>query len=105
MGGRIGTMLAAEPQDVPGVIAYGYPLHPVGRPEKLRIDHLESIGVPSLFFRGERDAFSRPDLFDEHVRSLRRATVVDLPGEGHSLTKPGTARILAERSRAFVDAL
>lgn len=84
MGGRMGTMLAAEETPSRGVIAYAYPLHPAGRPDRLRIDHLSSIQVPQLFFQGSRDALSRPDLFDRHVRPLASATVVDMPGADHS---------------------
>ena len=38
-----------------------YPLHPPGRPERLRDDHFPAIGVPCLFVSGTRDAFARPD--------------------------------------------
>lgn len=84
MGGRISTMVAAEGVDVLGVVCLGYPLHPAGRPDRLRTAHLDSVAVPMLFFQGDRDALSRQDLFDAHIRPLTRSTVVDLVGADHS---------------------
>src|SRR5690606_35238348 len=37
MGGRMGTYLAAEGYPASGLILYAYPLHPAGKPEKLRV--------------------------------------------------------------------
>ena len=57
MGGRIGTHLAAEGADISGVVLLGYPLHPPGRPEKIRDAHLYETEVPLLFVEGTRDPF------------------------------------------------
>lgn len=89
MGGRIATMLAADGYPCRGVVCYAYPLHPAGRPEKLRIDHLGDVAVPMLFFQGSRDALSRGELFDRYVRPLPRATVVDMDGADHSFRGKG----------------
>jgi predicted alpha/beta-hydrolase family hydrolase len=89
MGGRMATMLAAEGADVAGVVCLAYPLHPAGKPDRLRIDHLASIGVPLLFFQGSRDALSRSELFDLHIRPLPNATVVDMEGADHSFRGRG----------------
>jgi len=84
MGGRMATMLVAGGYRARGVVLYAYPLHPAGKPDRLRVDHLDSVAVPMLFFQGSRDALSRGELFDHHVRSLPNATVVDMPGADHS---------------------
>lgn len=84
MGGRMGTYLAAAGEPMLGIVCYAYPLHPPGKPEKLRIDHLGQVKVPMLFFQGNGDSLSRSDLFDRHVRPLPGADVVDLAA-GHSL--------------------
>lgn len=84
MGGRIGTYLVAEGDPADGLILYAYPLHPPGRPEKLRIDQFGDIGTPMLFFQGTRDALSKTELFDEHIRPLPNAEVEVLEGAGHS---------------------
>ena len=101
MGGRMGTYLAAEGAEARGVICYGYPLHPPGKADRLRIDHLGSIRVPMLFFQGDRDALSRSDLFDRHVRSLANVKVVDLKA-GHSLGGMKSVELLARETLSFV---
>ncbi len=60
MGGRVASMIAADPQtgqSVAGLVCLGYPFHPPGKPEKLRTQHLPSIRCPSLIVQGERDPF------------------------------------------------
>jgi len=67
MGGRISSILAAGGQPCRGLALLSYPLHPIGRPEKLRIDHFGEIGVPVLFLSGDRDNFGSPEEFGRHV--------------------------------------
>lgn len=83
MGGRMGTYLAAEGYPAAGLVLYAYPLHPAGKPEKLRIEQFESITQPMLFFQGTNDALSRMDLFDRHIRPLPNAEVELLEDAGH----------------------
>ena len=63
MGGRIASQVAAGVGvgDLAGLVLLGYPLHPPGKPERLRAMHLPRIGAPMLFVQGERDAFGTPD--------------------------------------------
>ena len=109
MGGRIASQMAAGgrlPAD--GLIFYGYPLHPPGRPQELRDAHLDRIPMPMLFFAGTRDPFCRIDLMRPVVDRLGgRATLVEIEGGDHSfaLTKAEAplqtgvyARILKESS-------
>lgn len=56
MGGRIASLMADE-LGVAGLVCLGYPFHPVGQPEKLRIAHLEKLATPTLIVQGERDTF------------------------------------------------
>ena len=56
MGGRIASMVADE-ADVAGLVCLGYPFHPPGQPNKLRVAHLENLKTPALIVQGERDAF------------------------------------------------
>lgn len=83
MGGRMGTYLVAEGYPAAGLIMYAYPLHPAGKPDKLRIDQFDDITVPMLFLQGTRDALSRMDLFEHHIASLPNADVEWLEGAGH----------------------
>lgn len=64
MGGRMASILASEQSQNPkilGVIALGYPFHPQGKPEKLRIDHLPGVTVPMAIVQGTRDALGSQD--------------------------------------------
>jgi hypothetical protein len=57
LGGRMSTMLAAEGDvDAVGLVLLGYPLHPAGKPERMRVKHLPDISLPALFLQGTRDA-------------------------------------------------
>lgn len=60
MGGRIASLVAAETADdllkqVKGIACLGYPFHPQGKPDKLRIEHLANITTPLLIVQGDRD--------------------------------------------------
>lgn len=55
MGGRIASMIADE-IGVRGLVCLGYPFHPAGKPDKLRVAHLETIRTPTLILQGTRDA-------------------------------------------------
>jgi predicted alpha/beta-hydrolase family hydrolase len=57
MGGRIASQVAAAGAAVAGLVFFGYPLHPPGRPEQRRDAHLPAIDVPMLFIQGARDQF------------------------------------------------
>ena len=57
MGGRIASQAVAAGAPADGLVFHGYPLHPPGRPDRLRIAHLPDAGVPMLFVEGARDPF------------------------------------------------
>ncbi len=59
MGGRICSMVAATDGAL-GCVLLGYPLHPPGKPERLRIEHFGSLRCPVLFVSGTRDTFGTP---------------------------------------------
>ncbi len=67
MGGRMTSMVAADVDGagpvarLAGLVLICYPLHPPGKPEKLRVDHLPDVQVPCLFISGTRDPFGSPD--------------------------------------------
>ncbi len=60
MGGRMCSMAVAEGLPAAGVVLVAYPLHPPGRPERLRTEHLPALSVPCLFVSGTRDPFGTP---------------------------------------------
>lgn len=61
MGGRICSMAVAAGRPAAALVLVAYPLHPPGRPEKLRTEHLPAIDVPCLFISGTRDPFATPE--------------------------------------------
>jgi uncharacterized protein len=60
MGGRMATMIADE-SEVDGVVCFGYPFHPPGKPDRLRVAHLRDIRTPVLIIQGTRDALGSRD--------------------------------------------
>ncbi len=90
MGGRIATQVAAQSGagDVAGVVLFGYPLHPPGKPEKLRAAHLPGVRSPMLFVQGSRDAFGGPDELRPILAPIPRARLFVVEGGDHSLTPP-----------------
>src|SRR5438034_4864032 len=87
LGGRIASQLAAQGDVIDGVLLLGSPLHPPGKPEKLRAEHLTRITVPLLFFVGTRDPLCTLELLR---RTLKRLVV------------PVTVHVIAEGDHSFV---
>ena len=98
MGGRMASHLAAgEPdkarptggQAIAGLVLLGYPLHPPGKPEQLRIAHLPKIRVPVLIVQGERDSFGTPEELKPHLASIPAPVTLHVVERGdHSLAVP-----------------
>lgn len=62
MGGRICSMAVADGSvESVGLVLVSYPLHPPGKPERLRVEHLAEIRVPCLFVHGTNDPFATPE--------------------------------------------
>jgi uncharacterized protein len=86
MGGRIASQIAASGTDVQGLIFLGYPLHPPGKPEQLRVAHWPKITAPLLFIQGEKDAFGSPDEIKAQTTKLKAPfEIFPIAGGDHSL--------------------
>jgi len=94
MGGRMCSMIAAgvdglpAPANLKGLVLISYPLHPPGKPDRLRVEHLPQINVPTLFISGDRDPFGTPHELREWTATMpKRAkpTHLLLEGRGHDL--------------------
>lgn len=70
MGGRYASLIAAEQPGFGGLILFGYPLHPTGKPDQVRYEHLAKIDCPLLFFQGTRDSLCRLDRLREVLGEL-----------------------------------
>ena len=90
MGGRIASQVAAAEGDrVAGLVFLGYPLHPPGRPDKMRDEHLKDIRAPMLFVQGSRDSFGRKEEIDAVIKKHRLpATLYVIEGGDHSFKVP-----------------
>jgi uncharacterized protein len=61
MGGRICSMAVADGLPAAALVLISYPLHPPGKPDNLRVEHLTRLTVPCLFISGTRDPFGTPE--------------------------------------------
>lgn len=59
LGGRMASLIADE-RSAAGLVCLGYPFHPPGKPDRLRIDHLRALRTPTLICQGTRDPFGTP---------------------------------------------
>ena len=88
MGGRICSMAVAEGLPAAGLVLVSYPLHPPGRPDRLRVAHLPALDVPCLFVSGTRDPFGSPSDLQEATTAIPGpVTHVWIDGAGHELKK------------------
>jgi predicted alpha/beta-hydrolase family hydrolase len=104
MGGRIASQVAAsQPDDIDGLVFLGYPLHPPGRPDKLRSEHLPKIKVPMLFVQGSRDAFGTKEEIAGLIKKLKLpAELYPIEGGDHSLKVPKSA---GPQKQSYEDAM
>jgi predicted alpha/beta-hydrolase family hydrolase len=110
MGGRIATQVAAlgalHPDPV-GLVCFGYPLHPPGKPAERRDRHLPLVTAPLLFLSGTRDPFGSPDDLRDLVRRLPNASLTLFDDGDHSIQgrkrKPGVEDLLARAIQTAAD--
>ena len=88
MGGRVASYIAGDISVVNGLVFLGYPLHPPGKLDQLRDQHLYGLERPMLFISGTKDTFAERRLLEDVVRRTgERATLVWIEGGDHSLKK------------------
>lgn len=86
MGGRMASMAVAEGTAAAALILVSYPLHPPGRPDRLRVEHFAALTVPCLFVSGTRDAFGTPAELEAATAAIAGpVTHAWLPGGDHGL--------------------
>ena len=88
MGGRVASYIAGDTPGVSGLVFLGYPLHPPGKQDQLRDQHLYELQLPMLFISGTKDTFAERPLLEEVVRKIgNNATLVWIEGGDHSLKR------------------
>jgi predicted alpha/beta-hydrolase family hydrolase len=109
-GGRQATMLCADQPDlVEGLLLFSYPLHPPGKPDQLRVQHLPSLRKPALFVHGTRDPFGSPEELEAALKVIpAESRLVQVEGCGHDLGFKGkstntklVAEVVAEFGKMF----
>jgi uncharacterized protein len=87
-GGRMASMAVAEGLPAGGLVFLGYPLHPPGKPDRIRDEHLYGIKAPMLFLQGTRDPFADEAILVSVLRRLGDvATYQPVEGGGHSFER------------------
>ena len=92
-GGRMASMAVAEGMTTAGLIFLGYPLHPPGKPEKMRDGHLYGLTLPMLFLQGTRDPFALPGELEPVAERIGpNARLQWVEGGNHSFEVRGNKR-------------
>jgi hypothetical protein len=114
MGGRMTSQAQAEKpfQGLKGVVFYGFPLHPIGKPATSRAQHLDRVRLPMLFFQGTRDRLAQRSLLLPVLERLGPAANVEwLEEADHEFTLPrrsgmdreAVGRWLADRTLGWME--
>jgi predicted alpha/beta-hydrolase family hydrolase len=89
MGGRMCSLAAGDadnPLPAAGLVLICYPLHPPGKPDRLRVEHFPRLTVPCLFISGTKDAFGSPDELQRWTATIPCAVSHHwFEGKGHDL--------------------
>ena len=106
-GGRMSSQYLAvnHDADVKGIIFYGFPLHPPGKPSIDRAEHLKQVKAPMLFLQGTKDQLATWELIESVCASLKRATLAKLEGADHAFKagKKNILQLLAETTNEWIE--
>jgi len=94
LGGRIASLVADEAK-VDGLVCLGYPFHPLGKPDRTRVNHLEHLATPTLVVQGTRDPFGTAEEVSGYA--LSPAIKVHWLPDGDHDFKP---RVKSDRSQS-----
>ena len=82
-GGRMCSMAVAEGLPAAGLVLLSYPLHPPGRPDRLRTEHFGALDLPCLFVSGRSDPFGSPEEFERETAAIPGPVELVLVDGGH----------------------
>ena len=86
-------MLIADELIADGLLLLSYPLHPPGRPDQLRTQHLPNVHAPTLFVHGTRDPFGSIEEIESSRKLIPVKTqLLTVEGAGHDLGFKGKSR-------------
>ena len=98
-GGRQASMLVAEqPHLADGLFLSSYPLHPPGKPDRMRTAHLSQIHLPTVLVHGRSDPFATTEELAEATAMIDAPTTVVTVAAPHALnpTRTGVAQLAAD---------
>jgi hypothetical protein len=100
-GGRMASHWVAKdnPSFVRGLIFFGFPLHPLKKPDTKRAAHLTDVHAPMLFLQGTRDALADRALITATTRQLPLARLVSFEKADHSF-RAGKNSMVSEAASA-----
>jgi predicted alpha/beta-hydrolase family hydrolase len=108
-GGRMTSQfLSLHPLSiVKGIVFYGFPLHPPGKPSIERAEHLKEVKVPMLFLQGTRDELATWVLIEQVCSTIPRAELVKIEGANHSYNggKQSIIEVLTKRTSDWIDTM
>jgi predicted alpha/beta-hydrolase family hydrolase len=104
LGGRMASLIADE-VGARSLVCLGYPFHPPGKPERLRVAHLESIRTPTLIVQGTRDPLGSRDEIDGYALSAKIRVCWLEDGEHSFKPRVKSGRTEAQNLGAAVDAV
>jgi predicted alpha/beta-hydrolase family hydrolase len=106
MGGRIASQAIADGASADALALFAYPLHPPGKPERTRDEHLPKLKLPTLFVSGTSDAFGAPDELRAAAKKVKGAKIHFLEGADHGFAvKKSTGRTRDDVYAETVDVL
>jgi len=108
-GGRMSSQYASTHPEahIRGIVFFGFPLHPAGKPSTERADHLQKVKVPMLFVQGTRDELATLELIEQVSGSLPNATLIKIEGADHAFKagKQDVISMLADHAFGWTNKL
>ncbi len=86
-GGRMCSMAVAEGLDAAALVLVSYPLHPPGKPDRLRTEHFGALELPCLFVSGRRDAFASPEELERETAAIPGEVTLSFIDGDHGLRR------------------
>ena len=105
-GSRMSSQYLANhsPTFVKGIIFFGFPLHPAGKPAIDRAAHLKTVKIPMLFLQGTRDELAQLSLIEKVTVELPSAKLLKIEGADHSFKagKQNMIPLLADFTKNWI---
>ena len=90
---------------VKGIIFYGFPLHPAGKPSTDRAEHLKNVKQPMLFLQGTKDELATWKLIEKVCSTLPLAKLIKIEGANHAFKagKQNILQLLADETNNYIE--